>query len=230
MNACCTIRRAAADAVILYFGDTIDPTIHHNLMQCHEHLRPHLGRGIRSLVPSYSSLLIRYDPFVWSEVRVRNFLRDHCRQDISTAQEKDTVLEIPVWYNPSVGWDLESVARQHDLTIDEIIALHHQREYRVYAVGFLPGFGYMGRLDERLNTPRLSTPRPHLPAGSVAIADMQTAIYPMASPGGWHILGRTPLEMFDPLREPASLMQVGMRVRFVPIDRARYLALGGMLS
>ncbi len=224
-----TFRRASADAIVLYFGETIDPKTHRDLMQCYGYLQKHLGHGFRSLIPSYASIVIRYDPLVWQEAQLQGHLRKHCRGQSAAVSHPPPPLEIPVWYDPSVGWDLEAVSRRHGLATEELIARHCAPVYHVYAVGFLPGFGYLGRLDTRLATPRLATPRAKIPAGSVAIADRQTAVYPMESPGGWSILGRTPLKMFDPRRTPASLTQVGMEVRFTAIEREHYRELGGIL-
>ena len=123
------------------------------------------------------------------------------------------LVEIPTTYD---GPDLAEVARRSRLSIDELIALHAGREYQAYFLGFLPGFAYCGRLDARIEAPRLERPRERVPAGSVAIADGQTAVYPLDSPGGWRLIGRTALVMFDPAREPAAFISAGDRVRFVP--------------
>ena len=127
-------------------------------------------------------------------------------------------------------WDLESVAAQHQLNWQQVVDIHSQRTYRVYAMGFAPGFAFMGQLDPRLETPRKARPRTCVPAGSVAIADLQTAVYPKDSPGGWNIIGRSPCELFKPDRTPANLLKTADCVRFKAIDKQQFLQLGGSLD
>jgi KipI family sensor histidine kinase inhibitor len=150
--------------------------------------------------------------------------------DLKTAEAaaSNTVV-LPVYYHPEVGEDLESTAARAGVSVDEVIALHSGREYRVYAIGFAPGFAYLGQVDERIAAPRLATPRQRVPRGAVAIADRQTAVYPAVSPGGWNLIGRCPVRMFDPDASPTMPVRVGDRVRFEPIDRQRFLDLGGEL-
>ena len=142
---------------------------------------------------------------------------------LSTADTE--LLTLPVCYDEAFGLDLAAVAEQCQLSPAEVIARHSEQSYRVYALGFSPGFAFMGRLDPALVLPRHSSPRAAVPAGSVAIAAQQTAIYPRQSPGGWHILGRCPLRLFDPARQPANCFRVGQRVRFQPISRAEFARL-----
>ncbi|MEQ8514779.1 MAG: allophanate hydrolase subunit 1, partial [Chromatocurvus sp.] len=127
------------------------------------------------------------------------------------------------------GADLNAVADRAGLSVGDIIDLHSGTEYRVYAIGFAPGFAYLGELDERLTTPRLTTPRQRVPRGAVAIADRQTAVYPAVSPGGWNLIGSCPQRMFDPARDPSMPVGVGDRVRFCPISRDEFLRAGGSL-
>ena len=135
--------------------------------------------------------------------------------------------EIPVWYHASVGPELPVLAARSGLSEAEVIGLHSEREYPVFALGFAPGFGFMGLVDERLASPRLSTPRKRVAAGSVGIAERQTAAYPAVSPGGWNLIGRTPVRLFDHAREGYSLLQPGDRVRFVAVSHEQFMALGG---
>ena len=137
---------------------------------------------------------------------------------------------LPVYYAPEAGIDLESLAERAGLPISEVIDLHAGAEYRVYAIGFAPGFAYLGEVDERIAAPRLATPRASVPRGSVAIADRQTAVYPSVSPGGWNLIGRCPVPMFDPDAQPCMPVAVGDTVRFEPISRERFLTLGGDLE
>jgi KipI family sensor histidine kinase inhibitor len=137
---------------------------------------------------------------------------------------------LPVYYDVEAGADLSDLAEASGLSVDQVIEIHSSTPYRVYAIGFAPGFAYLGQVDERIARPRLATPRLRVPKGSVAIADRQTAVYPDTSPGGWNLIGRCPVEMFNPASDPIMPVSVGDRVTFEPVDRARFLALGGDLS
>jgi KipI family sensor histidine kinase inhibitor len=145
------------------------------------------------------------------------------------ATESGRTVVLPVYYAPESGEDLENLAAGAGLSTEEVIAIHSDTEYRVYAIGFAPGFAYLGQVDERIAAPRLATPRQRVPRGAVAIADRQTAVYPAVSPGGWNLIGRCPLRMFDPDAQPSMPVTVGDRVRFEPVSRARFLELGGSL-
>ena len=138
-------------------------------------------------------------------------------------------VELPVWYDPESGPDLESLAKNADLSPEEVIAIHQSSEYRVYAIGFAPGFAYLGQVDERIAAPRLASPRLKVPRGAVAIADRQTAVYPDVSPGGWNLIGLCPTRMFDPAATPTMPVSVGDNIRFKAIERDEFLALGGEL-
>ena len=147
-----------------------------------------------------------------------------------SADREGRTVVLPVYYAPDAGADLESLAERSGLSVDEVIGLHSGTEYRVYAIGFAPGFAYLGQVDERIAAPRLTTPRLKVPRGAVAIADRQTAVYPAVSPGGWNLIGRCPTRMFDPHATPTMPVTVGDRVRFEAISRDRFLALGGELA
>ncbi|MDY7117536.1 5-oxoprolinase subunit PxpB [Halomonas sp. SSL-5] len=186
------------------------------------------GEALIDLVPSYTTLLVVFDPLRLSPVSVRHrlvvLLADLEPEEEAVAGE---VRELPTWYDPSVGPDLERVARHTGMSVEEVIARHAGREYRVFALGFAPGFAFMGLLDESLEVPRLETPRKRVPVNSVAIAGRQTAAYPAVSPGGWNLLGRTTARLFDRDRDGFSLLRVGDRVRFVPLARAAFERQGG---
>ena len=144
------------------------------------------------------------------------------------AKEDGRLVTLPVWYGPEAGPDLMAFAETNGLSPDEVVQRHHAREYRVYAIGFAPGFAYLGEVDEAIARPRLATPRQHVPTGSVGIADRQTAVYPAESPGGWNLIGRCPVRIFDPQAAAPMPMGVGDRIQFEPISRSEYLELGGM--
>ena len=175
--------------------------------------------GVVETVPAFASLLIFYDPLVTEYDAVAAAVQKLAQApDSDTAAEEGRLVEIPVCYGGAFGPDLPFVAEHAGLTETEVIRLHAGRDYPIYMLGFLPGFPYLGGLDERLFTPRLPTPRTAIPAGSVGIGGEQTGVYPIASPGGWQLIGRTPLKLFDPSvgRLPYA---AGDRIRFCPITQ-----------
>ena len=171
--------------------------------------------GVTDVAPSYASLGVYYDPFTigFGDLRDRlaAVLTESSRSDIAIGEPRSH--QVRVRYD---GEDLDEVARQTGLTTEEVVRIHSEREYRVYVLGFVPGFAYLGMLDERLSLPRRASPRKQVPPGTVAIAELQTAIYPAATPGGWHLIGSTDVKLFDPESETPSLFRVGDTVRFVP--------------
>ena len=178
--------------------------------------------GVVELVPTYRSVTVHYRPEVLGYARLyehlARILAHLTKVDIPPAGE----IQVPVLYGGEWGPDLANVAKRHGLSEADVIALHTAPSYLVYMLGFLPGFCYLGGLDERIATPRLTAPRVSIPAGSVGIAGSQTGIYPLPSPGGWQLIGRTPLKLYDPHRAQPILLDAGMRLRFCPIDREEY--------
>ncbi|KEA62709.1 Allophanate hydrolase 2 subunit 1 [Marinobacterium lacunae] len=223
------IEVAGENSLILYFGDTTDPQISAQVQSAVSETERLLGDALIDLVPSYASLLVIYDPYKIDHLEARRRLLQ--LSDLSNLDDatEGALIKLPVWYSPESGPELEALAQKAHMSVEEVIALHASTEYRVYAIGFAPGFAYLGQVDERLAAPRLSTPRQAVPRGSVAIADRQTAIYPSTSPGGWNLIGRCPTRMFDPDATPCMPVQVGDRVSFEPITKERYLELGGEL-
>jgi KipI family sensor histidine kinase inhibitor len=180
-------------------------------------------------VPSYASILVIYKLLRTDHFRVRQQIEACLATLLSGEQTESRLVRLPAWYSTESGPDLESLANNAGLSIEEVIELHQATEYQVYAIGFAPGFAYLGQVDERIAAPRLSTPRQKVPRGAVAIADRQTAVYPAPSPGGWNLIGLCPTAMFNPDTDPTMPVNVGDRVRFEAIDKARYLELGGEL-
>lgn len=181
--------------------------------------------GVVETVPAFATLLIFYDPLVTEYDAVADAVQKLAQAPGSdTAAEEGQLVEIPVCYGGTFGPDLPFVAEHAGLTEKEVMELHAGREYRIYMLGFLPGFPYLGGLDERLFTPRLASPRTAIPAGSVGIGGEQTGVYPIASPGGWQLIGRTPLKLFDPSvgRLPYA---AGDRIRFCPITQDEFDAI-----
>ncbi|SIP89992.1 5-oxoprolinase subunit PxpB [Marinobacterium stanieri] len=221
---------AGESALIIYFGEHGQPGVAAAVASAAEQLREELGYRLIDLVPSYASLLVLYDPFRTDHLEVRQLI-DRVLQRIDGGDETEgRLVTLPVYYGTDAGLDLDSLAERVGLSVEDVVALHQAGEYRVYAIGFAPGFAYLGDVDERIACPRLATPRQRVPRGAVGIADRQTAIYPAVSPGGWNLIGRCPQRMFDPNAEPTMPVQVGDRVRFESISRDEFFALGGSLD
>ena len=215
---------------MLYLGQEASPAVAARVQAAAAAIENALGDHLVDMVPSYASILILYDPLATDHLAVSH----RVRQAVAQLQEVDSSLGrqvvLPVYYALEAGADLETLAQRSGLSPEQVIELHAGIEYRVYAIGFAPGFAYLGQVDERIAAPRLATPRLKVPRGAVAIADRQTAVYPAVSPGGWNLIGRCPTRMFDPSATPCMPVSVGDRVQFEPIDRSRYLALGGELE
>jgi len=225
------LHTAGENALIAYLGEETSPEVSGRVQAAAIAIEAALGEVLIDLVPSYASLLIIYDALLADHMNVSARIRAAVRDiESNTAIGKGHTLVLPVYYSPESGEDLEALASGANITIDEVIALHSGMEYRVYAIGFAPGFAYLGEVDERIAAPRLASPRTKVPRGAVAIADRQTAVYPAVSPGGWNLIGRCPVRMFNPGANPTMPVSVGDRVRFEAIDRDQFLHLGGDLS
>ena len=224
------LHSAGENALMLYLGQETSPAVAARVQAAAAAIENALGDQLVDMVPSYASILILYDPLATDHLAVSH----RVRQALAQVQEADSALGrqvvLPVYYALEAGADLEALAQRAGLSPEQVIELHAGTEYRVYAIGFAPGFAYLGQVDERIAAPRLATPRLKVPRGAVAIADRQTAVYPAVSPGGWNLIGRCPTRMFDPSATPCMPVSVGDRVQFEPIDRSRYLALGGELE
>ena len=174
--------------------------------------------GVEEVVPAYRSLLVYYDPARLSFTDLEAHLREMEGRLAETPALAPRVVELPTVYGGGDGPDLDYVAEHAGISVQEVVEVHSSADYLVYMMGFTPGFTYLGGLSERIVTPRLETPRTAIPAGSVGIAEAQTGVYPMESPGGWRLIGRTPVPLFDPHREPPVLVEPGEYVRFVPVS------------
>jgi len=206
-------------ALLVELGDQIDPSINEKVRELFLKLDRRPLEGVVELVPSYRSLMVVYDPLRIGLVRLREeILGLHQATDPSLVPQPKT-LNVPVVYGGEYGPDLEWVADLHKISPEQVIALHAGTTYRVYMIGFMPGYPYLGELPEGLATPRRETPRTVVPRGSVAIAQRQTGIYPVQSPGGWHILGWTPIRLFDADQWPPTPLEMGDRVKFFPIQK-----------
>lgn len=212
-------------AILVNFGDIIDRPINARVTALAHEITRRAEPGIIDLIPTFTSVLINYDPLVLSYEAVADFCRDALGAMQAGTELARRIFEIPVIYGGEFGEDLAHVAEHAGLTEEEVIAIHTGTDYLIYMLGFLPGFAYLGGLDERIVTPRLKRPRVRIPAGAVGIGGSQTGIYPTVSPGGWQLIGLTPVVVYDPARTPAILYEAGDLVRFRAVDRDEYEAI-----
>ena len=203
-------------SILIQLGDEIDPILNQRVHALDALLQ--IIPGIIETVPAYCTVLVHYDSLTTTYNEIKNQIEEKLALIDDATHRPSRRLKIPVLYGNASGLDFETVAKTLALSPSELIRLHSEREYTVYMMGFTPGFPYLGILNEKLTLPRMSTPRTRVLAGSVAIAGSQTGIYPVDSPGGWHILGWTPLKLFDPLSESPFLFAPGDTVKFIPIE------------
>jgi len=215
-----TIRPASDRSLLISFGDEITPEAQQQVSQLTHGLDG--LRGILNLHPAFTTVLVDFDPRLRSHAEIEALVRERAAQVGERAAVPARLVTIPVCYGGAAGPDLADVARHAGVEPDRVVELHAAAEYRVAFVGFATCFPYLGGLPPQLATPRLAAPRKHVPAGSVAIGGNQAGIYPLASPGGWRLIGHTPRNLFDPAKEPPALLRMGDRVRFVPITEARF--------
>ena len=198
-------------AITLTFGEGISAELNDRVVEEANRIAAARFPGVRDVVPAYASLAVHYDPLRIGYADLRALLTSLSPPATSPIQRAPRSHLIPVTYD---GEDLADVARRTNLTVEDVISIHSAAEYRVFVIGFVPGFAYLGPLDPRLVVTRRESPRKRVPAGSVAIAEAQTGVYPAETPGGWHLIGTTDVKMFDATREPPALLAVGDRVRF----------------
>lgn len=211
-------------AITLELGNGIDLAVNRQVQAIFAHIHSLQLPFVRDLIPAYHTITLVYDYAIFRSMHagmpyefISALLLDaaaNCKNDPLSGRK----VRIPVCYDAAFGPDLVGIAEERNMSVDEVIALHSGRSYHVYLIGFLPGFAYMGTVDARIAAPRKTSPAQQVPAGTVGIAGEQTGIYPLTSPGGWQLIGRTPLLMFDPQRESPSLLQPGDEVEFFPIS------------
>ncbi|RRV08024.1 5-oxoprolinase subunit PxpB [Pseudomonas sp. v388] len=221
------IEVVAIDCLMVRLFDVIDEANMPWMLAAAARLRQAFAGQLIDLVPSYTTLMVHYDLLALTPEQARLTILAALDQltPADEAQGRDHVL--PVWYDPSVGPELSLLSSRSGLSVSEVIERHSVRVYQVFALGFAPGFAFMGLVEQALAAPRLNTPRKRVAAGSVGIAERQTAAYPVVSPGGWNLIGRTPSKLFDRQLDGYSLLQPGDRVRFAAIERAEFIRLGG---
>lgn len=201
-------------SALVQLGDEIDFTTNQRVHSLAIHIETSTLPGIIETVPAYATLLVHYDPLILSFTQIKNYLRARIAQAEEIDSRKPRQVEVPVRYGGEYGPDLEFVASHCNLQIEDVIRLHMERIYTIFMMGFTPGFPYMGKLADTLITPRLQTPRTHVPVGTVAIAGLQTGIYSIDSPGGWRLIGWTPLRLFSPESDAPFLFSPGDEVKF----------------
>jgi len=229
------IRPLGDSALVIQLGDGISPATHERVKNLSNLLEKEPFTGLIESVPSYNSLTIYYNPVAVYYSSSDNELSNPYKKvsafilalldKLGTSKiSEQRLITIPVLYGGEFGPDLEYVANYHGLSVEEVIQIHSSNDYLVYMIGFAPGFPFMGGMDERIATPRKDSPRLAITPGSVGIAGKQTGIYPLETPGGWQIIGRTPLDLFLPELSPPTLLQSGDRIRYVPITLEEYAA------
>lgn len=210
-------------SVVMEFGNSIKPEINAKIRNMVTAVEEKTIRGISEIIPTYRSILIIYDPLLIEYNSLIKYLKELASGLGDSSKSETRIVELPTVYGGEYGPDIEFVANHNNLTIDEVIKLHSSTDYLLYMLGFTPGFGYLGGMSKKIETPRLQVPRTKIPAGTTGIAGSQTGIYPIDSPGGWQLIGRTPVKLYDPLGTPPILLNAGDYVRFVPVSEEEYL-------
>jgi inhibitor of KinA len=216
---------ASDQAVLVYLGEGIGLPAQERVWKFLRLLQKEPPEWLRNLQPAYTSLMVTFDACRVDHEEVEIALRNYALRANRTRRPKPRSLQIPVCYGEEFGPDLEDVAKFHGLKKSEVVARHSAETYRAYFLGFAPGFAYLGDLPETIATPRLETPRKKVAAGSIGIAGRQTGVYPFSTPGGWRLIGRTPMAMFRSDRKSMNAISMGDEVRFRAISREEYLKL-----
>lgn len=209
-------------AIVVEFGDEISIECNNKVLSLYKNITSKKEPFIISSVPTYRSLLIKYDPLRISYAELVKKINEELKQqkDLDINPE---VMEVPVKYGGGFGPDIEYVAKHNNISVDEVIKIHTKPLYRIYMIGFTMGFAYLGGMSDKIETPRLEKPRTKIPAGSVGIAGKQTGIYPVESPGGWRLIGKTPVKLYDPHREDPILVKPGNYIKFIEISEDDFL-------
>ena len=219
---------ASVDSLVIYFGNEISEEIATKVQKAYLSLKSLNIEGIIEIIPSYTTIYVLFDIFKYDYYSFVEILKNSIDLNYEDNRTK-SIINIDVYYGEEVGLDLQDMSLKTNLSIEKIIEIHSSKLYDVYAIGFAPGFAFLASVDKLIAMPRLSSPRKSVPKGSVAIADTQTAVYPQQSPGGWNIIGRTAMELFDKNLEKLSPLSVGYKVKFNPISKEVFLSQGGII-
>ena len=212
---------AGDQSLVIQLGNSIDLEINQTTRALSYSIEQNSIAGVIELIPSYRSILINFDATIISISELKEICSDNYYNLKNIELPKPKTVEIPTLYGGEYGPDIEFVANNAKLSIEEVINIHTKNTYPIYMIGFTPGFPYLKGLDQKLNTPRLKTPRTSINEGSVGIADNQTGIYPVKSPGGWQIIGRTPLKLFSPNKKNPFIFNIGDNIKFIPISNEK---------
>lgn len=213
---------AGESCLFVEFADEIDRKANDTVTRLKNHLEKQRSVKLRECLPTYRSLSIYFDPLTVMMETVIATVRKSLSEAAGNSEQRNVIISVPVCYGGDYGQDLENVARNAGISVDEVITRHTNNICHCYMIGFIPGFAYLGGMDETIAAPRLSNPRAVIPGGSVGIAGKQTGIYPLDSPGGWQLIGRTPLRLFTPEAERPTLIQAGYGVKFNSVTEAEY--------
>lgn len=224
------IKPAGDSAILIEFGNEINPEINKRISATIHLIKHQQIEGIVDIIPAFCSLLISYDPRAIAYDSLISRLKKLLKIEVSLEDNETIITEIPVCYGGSFGPDISNVAKNAGLTEEEVKEIHTGSDYLIYMLGFLPGFTYLGGLDEKIHTPRLANPRVKIPAGSVGIGGSQTGIYPLESPGGWQLIGKTPVKTYDPNRDIPILFEAGQYIRFVEISEEEYYKIEALVN
>ncbi len=224
------IKIASVDSVIIYFGEFISKDISNKVKSVYSYLKSLENDSFIEIIPSYTSILIKYDILKYDISSITTFLKNELKNIKNEDFSSNKLIVVDTFYSTEVGFDLQRVALNANISIEEVIEIHSSKIYDVFTIGFLPGFAYLASVDDKIITPRLNSPRKKIPKGSVAIADSQTAVYPCDSPGGWNIIGRTTFEFFDKSLENLSPVCINTQIKFNPISKEEYIAQGGKIE
>lgn len=224
------ILTAGDSALLIEFGKEINPETNRKITAIVQLMREQHIEGIVDVIPAFCSLLINYDPRVLSYEELKERMENLLKMETKTETTRKRIFEIPVCYGGEYGPDIDNIAEHAGLSVNEVIKIHSSKDYLIYMLGFLPGFTYLGGLDERIHTPRLASPRLTIRAGSVGIGGSQTGIYPLDSPGGWQLMGLTPVRTYDPERQTPILVEAGDYIRFIPIDEEEFLRIQKLVN
>ncbi|MGL5656958.1 MAG: 5-oxoprolinase subunit PxpB [Fusobacteriaceae bacterium] len=215
--------KAGDSALIIEVGNEISPEINFKLKKITEYLDALENDFITDLLPTYKSMIVYYNPLKISFDSLKKIIEEGFDTEKAEGNAlRKEIVEIPVLYGGEYGLDIENIASHNKISVEEVIKIHTSEEYLIYMLGFTPGFPYLGGMSKKIATPRLETPRVKIPAGSVGIAGEQTGVYPIESPGGWQLLGRSPLEFFSPLKERPFLLKAGDYIKFKSISQEEY--------